>query len=137
MYLLTSRMIDNNLVSLDNVVATSHTAGATVNRRFGLWVWLLFQALLIHKLAKNQMDIKLSTVRRETKMIEQIKEIIEQDINPQLQLHAGGCELIDVDDGIVTLRLYGGCSGCPSSQIAFQRDCSNLKRNCRRSVTSF
>lgn len=50
-------------------------------------------------------------------MIEQIKEIIEQDINPQLQLHAGGCELIDVDDGIVTLRLYGGCSGCPSSQI--------------------
>ena len=26
-------------------------------------------------------------------------------------------ELIDVDDGIVTIRLYGGCSGCPSSHI--------------------
>jgi len=50
-------------------------------------------------------------------MIELIKEIIEKDINPQLELHAGGCELLDVDDGIVTLRLYGGCSGCPSSQI--------------------
>ncbi|MCX6128863.1 MAG: NifU family protein [Proteobacteria bacterium] len=50
-------------------------------------------------------------------MIEQIKEIIEKDINPMLELHAGGCELIDVEDGIVTLRLYGGCSGCPSSQI--------------------
>lgn len=50
-------------------------------------------------------------------MIEEIKKIIESDINPQLELHAGGCELIDVDDGIVTIRLYGGCSGCPSSHI--------------------
>ncbi len=50
-------------------------------------------------------------------MIELIKKIIEEDINPQLQLHAGGCELVDVDDGIVTLKLYGGCSGCPSSQL--------------------
>jgi len=50
-------------------------------------------------------------------MIERIKEIIETEINPQLQLHAGGCELLDVDDGVVTLRMYGGCSGCPSSAI--------------------
>ena len=50
-------------------------------------------------------------------MIVQIQKVIVEDINPQLELHAGGCELIDVDDGIVTLRLFGGCSGCPSSQI--------------------
>lgn len=50
-------------------------------------------------------------------MIEQIKEVIDTDINPMLQLHQGGCELLDVEDGVVTLRLYGGCSGCPSSQI--------------------
>lgn len=50
-------------------------------------------------------------------MIEKIKKVIEEDINPYLALHSGGCELIDVDDGIVTLRLFGGCSGCPSSQI--------------------
>ena len=50
-------------------------------------------------------------------MIEKIKEIIETEINPQLALHSGGCELLDVDDGVVTLRMYGGCSGCPSSAI--------------------
>ncbi len=50
-------------------------------------------------------------------MIDQIKEIIEKDINPQLQLHSGGCELVDVEDGVVTIRLFGGCSGCPSSHI--------------------
>ncbi len=46
-------------------------------------------------------------------MIEKIKEIIEKEINPVLELHAGGCELLDVDDGVVTLRMFGGCSGCP------------------------
>lgn len=50
-------------------------------------------------------------------MIEQIKETIEKEINPQLELHQGGCELLDVDDGVVTIRLFGGCSGCPSSHI--------------------
>jgi Fe-S cluster biogenesis protein NfuA len=50
-------------------------------------------------------------------MIEEIKEVIESEINPQLALHSGGCELLDVDDGVVTIRLFGGCSGCPSSHI--------------------
>jgi Fe/S biogenesis protein NfuA len=50
-------------------------------------------------------------------VIEQVREIIEKEINPQLALHAGSCELVDIDDGIVTIRLFGGCSGCPSSHI--------------------
>lgn len=50
-------------------------------------------------------------------MISKIQELIDEEINPQLALHAGGCELVDVDDGVVTIRLFGGCSGCPSSQI--------------------
>ena len=60
---------------------------------------------------------ELNEQSQPTGLIEQIKQVIETDINPYLQLHSGGCELIDVDDGIVTLRMYGGCSGCPSSQI--------------------
>jgi Fe/S biogenesis protein NfuA len=50
-------------------------------------------------------------------MIDQVKKVIEDDINPYLAMHAGGCELVDVDDGVVVLKLFGGCSGCPSSQI--------------------
>ena len=49
--------------------------------------------------------------------IDKINKVIEEDIKPYLELHSGGCELVDYEDGIVTLRLYGGCSGCPSSQI--------------------
>ena len=50
-------------------------------------------------------------------MKEQIEKIIEEDINPYLAMHQGGCELVDYEEGVVTLRMFGGCSGCPSSQI--------------------
>lgn len=50
-------------------------------------------------------------------MIEKLKSVIENEINPMLALHAGGCELVDVDDGVVTIKMYGGCSGCPSSAL--------------------
>ena len=50
-------------------------------------------------------------------MIEQVKEVIEKEINPMLALHNGGCELVDVDDGIVSIKMFGGCSGCPSSAL--------------------
>jgi Fe/S biogenesis protein NfuA len=50
-------------------------------------------------------------------MLEKIQKIIDDDINPYLAMHSGGCELVDVDDGVVTIRLFGGCSGCPSSHI--------------------
>lgn len=59
----------------------------------------------------------LDQSRKGSEMIEKIQQVIEDDINPYLAMHSGGCELVDVDDGIVTLRMFGGCSGCPSSQI--------------------
>lgn len=47
----------------------------------------------------------------------QVKEVIEKEINPMLESHAGGCELISVVDGVVTIRLLGGCAGCPSRNM--------------------
>ena len=44
-------------------------------------------------------------------MIEQIKEVIEKEINPVLELHAGGCELLDVEDGIVAAIWWYGEAG--------------------------
>ena len=52
-----------------------------------------------------------------SEQIEKIKKIIEEDINPYLKMHSGSCEFVDYKDGIVTIKLSGGCSGCPSSQI--------------------
>lgn len=51
-------------------------------------------------------------------MIELVKKVIEEDINPYLAMHSGGCEFVSLDEeNILTIRMFGGCSGCPSSQI--------------------
>ena len=50
----------------------------------------------------------------------EIKEQIEKalaDIRPALQADGGDIELIDVQDGIVQVRLQGACAGCPMSQL--------------------
>ncbi len=49
---------------------------------------------------------------------ENILNVIETEIKPIMKFHNGSCELIDFDDGVITLKIFGGCSGCPSSQIA-------------------
>ena len=51
-------------------------------------------------------------------MKEQIEKVIEEDINPYLAMHSGGCEFVEIDqENVLTIRMFGGCSGCPSSQI--------------------
>ena len=50
-------------------------------------------------------------------MIEKLKKVIAEEINPYLAMHQGSAELVDFEDGVVTIKLQGGCSGCPSSQL--------------------
>jgi Fe-S cluster biogenesis protein NfuA len=50
-------------------------------------------------------------------MIARIQEIIETQIRPSLKAHGGDIELVDVEDGIVKVKLRGACSGCPSSAM--------------------
>ena len=50
-------------------------------------------------------------------MISQIQNIIETQIRPALHSDGGDIELVDVEDGIVKLKLVGACSHCPSSAM--------------------
>ena len=47
---------------------------------------------------------------------EQVQEALEK-IRPALQADGGDVELIDVEDGVVKVRLVGACAGCPMSQM--------------------
>lgn len=42
------------------------------------------------------------------------------EIRPQLQADGGDMELIDVKDGVVTVKLKGACAGCPMSQMTLK-----------------
>jgi Fe-S cluster biogenesis protein NfuA len=46
-----------------------------------------------------------------------IQNVITDEINPTLKIHAGSAEFVSFDDGVLTLRIFGGCSGCPSSTL--------------------
>jgi Fe-S cluster biogenesis protein NfuA len=50
-------------------------------------------------------------------MIAKIQDIIESKVRPALQADGGDIELIDVEDGIVKVRLVGACAHCPSSAL--------------------
>ena len=40
-----------------------------------------------------------------------------EEVRPRLQLDGGDVELVDIDDGVVKVRLLGHCAGCPMSQM--------------------
>lgn len=52
-----------------------------------------------------------------TDLIKSIQKVVDEEINPVLDLHKGKCEIVDFFDGALTIRLLGGCVGCPSSKI--------------------
>jgi Fe-S cluster biogenesis protein NfuA len=42
------------------------------------------------------------------------------EIRPFLQRDGGDVELVDVREGVVTVRLTGACRGCPMSQMTLK-----------------
>ena len=42
-------------------------------------------------------------------------------IRPHLQADGGDVELVDVKDGVVSVRLKGACSGCPMSTMTLKK----------------
>ena len=47
-----------------------------------------------------------------------MREKVEQalvKIRPFLQADGGDVELVDVEDGVVTVKLRGACAGCPGA----------------------
>lgn len=58
-----------------------------------------------------------------------MKEKVEaalRKIRPMLQRDGGNVELIDVEDGIVKVRLQGACAGCPMSQMTIKNGIEKL-----------
>jgi len=48
-----------------------------------------------------------------------VEEVLN-NIRPSLQADGGDVELVDVKEGIVSLRLKGVCAGCPMSTMTLK-----------------
>lgn len=52
-------------------------------------------------------------------MKEQVQEVLDK-LRPFLQRDGGDVQLVDVEEGVVKLRLMGACGSCPSSTITLK-----------------
>jgi Fe-S cluster biogenesis protein NfuA len=57
---------------------------------------------------------------RRDKMREKVVEVLNQ-IRPALLADGGDVELLDVREGVVTLRLAGACGGCPMATVTLKQ----------------
>jgi Fe-S cluster biogenesis protein NfuA len=70
---------------------------------------------------KPERTIKINPkINKEKKMKEQVQSALNE-IRPSLQADGGDVELVDVEDGIVKVRLTGACGGCPMSQMTLKQ----------------
>jgi Fe-S cluster biogenesis protein NfuA len=63
-----------------------------------------------------------------------MKEKIEAALNkvrPALMADGGNVELVDVQDGVVKVRLVGACGGCPMSQMTLKM---GIERHLKKEV---
>ena len=52
-------------------------------------------------------------------MKEKVQAVLDK-IRPALQADGGNIELIDIDDGIVKVKLLGACQGCMGAQMTLK-----------------
>jgi Fe-S cluster biogenesis protein NfuA len=52
-------------------------------------------------------------------MREKIEEVLDK-VRPALVADGGNVELVDVKDGVVSVKLTGHCAGCPMSTMTLK-----------------
>lgn len=60
---------------------------------------------------------------------QKIRVILDEEIRPAIAMDGGDVELVGYDNGIVTLRLQGACSTCPSSTMTLKMGIENRLRS--------
>ena len=58
-------------------------------------------------------------------MKEKVQEVLNK-IRPSLQADGGDVEFVDIEDGVVKVRLQGACAGCPMSQMTLKNGIERL-----------
>jgi Fe-S cluster biogenesis protein NfuA len=50
---------------------------------------------------------------------EKVEKVLDK-VRPSLMADGGNVELVEVEDGVVKVRLTGACGGCPMSQMTLK-----------------
>ena len=58
---------------------------------------------------------------------DEVRQALEK-IRPAVRLDGGDIELVGIADGIVTIRLFGACDGCPMSPVTLRAGVERIIR---------
>ena len=72
---------------------------------------------------------KKITLDNDTKVIKQIKELLETRVRPAVAMDGGDIVFEKFEDGIVYLHMQGACSGCPSSIATLKSGIENMLKH--------
>lgn len=50
--------------------------------------------------------------------LKEVEAVLDRAVRPQLAAHGGGVEAVGLEDGVLSLRLLGACSGCPAADLS-------------------
>ena len=67
-------------------------------------------------------------------MREKVEAAIDK-IRPVLQADGGDVELIDINEGVVSIRLKGACGGCPMSTMTVKNGIERIIKETVPEVT--
>lgn len=80
-----------------------------------------------HMATGGQLQIRAPRIKGEApadsaSLVERVRWVVEQEINPQLAQHRGHVAVQEVTgDGVVVLRFGGGCHGCGMADVTLKQ----------------
>lgn len=102
---LVQRLLAMQGTGLERVLACAQAAGASPER-------------LGEKLREDPLVESLLVLHglHPLPLADRIEQALDE-VRPYLGSHAGGVELLGVEEGVVRLKMIGTCVGCPSSRV--------------------
>jgi Fe-S cluster biogenesis protein NfuA len=62
----------------------------------------------------------------DAEILEAVKKVMAEEINPALATHGGGAEITKVEGAKVYLELQGGCRGCMGARMTMKNGVERL-----------
>ncbi|MEX0691341.1 MAG: NifU family protein [Gemmatimonadales bacterium] len=63
-----------------------------------------------------------------------VARVLDHDINPAVSGHGGKVELVDVQQGVVVVRMMGGCQGCGMANVTLRQ---GIQKQLERAIPGF
>lgn len=81
------------------------------------------------KNTQTQSDTDKTVSGKDAHIIQQIKQILQKDIQPAVAMDGGFISFAGYENGVVFLKMQGACSGCPSASLTLKQGVETHLKN--------